>query len=147
MRVHLGAWDHLVLSREEFVISLFDNSGRRFGWLRPMIFPLKLRVFSRKKVWCSCVLIYYYCSCSDTSLSRTGIISGEERAYLLRERPSLVGREPRATHASFMYVWRICLLLVRVMVLELVHKWLKFILIPLRIFSLPLKMLICKLRG
>jgi hypothetical protein len=38
-----------VLSREELVVSPFDNSGRRFGWLRPMIFPLKLRGFSRKK--------------------------------------------------------------------------------------------------
>jgi hypothetical protein len=41
-----------VLSREELVVSPFDNSGRRFGWLRPMVFPLKLRGFPRKKDWC-----------------------------------------------------------------------------------------------
>jgi hypothetical protein len=38
-----------VLSREELVVSPFDNSGRIFGWLWPVIFPLKLRGFLRKK--------------------------------------------------------------------------------------------------
>jgi hypothetical protein len=41
-----------VLSREELVVSPFDNSGRKFGWLQPVVFPLKLRGFLRKKDWC-----------------------------------------------------------------------------------------------
>ena len=44
-----------MLSREELVISPFGYSGRRFGWLRPVVFPLKLRGFPRKKDWCPCV--------------------------------------------------------------------------------------------
>jgi hypothetical protein len=85
-----------VLSREEFVILPFNYTGRLFGWLRPMVFPLKLRGFSRKKDWCPCVLIYYCCSCCGTSLARTDIVLSEERASLLRGRLSLVRREPRA---------------------------------------------------
>jgi hypothetical protein len=50
--VYLGAWDLLVLSRKELVVSPFDNSGRRFRWLQPVVFPLKLRGFPRKKDWC-----------------------------------------------------------------------------------------------
>jgi hypothetical protein len=39
-----------VLSREYLVVSIFDNSGRRFELLRPMVFPLKLRGFPRKSI-------------------------------------------------------------------------------------------------
>jgi hypothetical protein len=39
-----------VLSREEPVVSPFDNSGRIFGWLWPIIFPLKLRGFPHKRI-------------------------------------------------------------------------------------------------
>jgi hypothetical protein len=49
-----------VLSREELVVYPFDNSGRRFGWLRP---------------------VTRYC---ETSLPMTEIVLGEERASLLR---------------------------------------------------------------
>jgi hypothetical protein len=31
VHMHLDVWDPLVLSREELVVSLFDNSGRIFG--------------------------------------------------------------------------------------------------------------------
>jgi hypothetical protein len=38
-----------VLSREELVIPSFDNSGRRFGWLQPVVFSSHLERFSMLK--------------------------------------------------------------------------------------------------
>jgi hypothetical protein len=40
--VYLDVWDPLVLSRQEKFVSPFDNSERRFGWHRPMVFLLEL---------------------------------------------------------------------------------------------------------
>jgi hypothetical protein len=37
------------VSREELIVSSFDNSGRRFWWLQPVVFPLKLRGFFQIK--------------------------------------------------------------------------------------------------
>jgi hypothetical protein len=78
--LHLDVWDPLVLSREELVVSPFDYSGRRFGRLWLMVFPLKLRDFPRKKDWRLCVLIFYCCcSCSENlSLPKTSLWSGEK---------------------------------------------------------------------
>jgi hypothetical protein len=77
-----------VLYKEELVVSPFDYSGRRFRWLWPVVFSLKLRGFPYKKDWCPYVLICYCCrcyktslDCYETSLPRT---ADEERASLLR---------------------------------------------------------------
>jgi hypothetical protein len=101
--VYLGASDALVLSREELVVSPFDNSGRRFGWLRPMVFPLKLRDFPRKRIGVLCVLIYYCCSYCETSLPRTEIVLGEERVSLLRGE-TVLGQERAKGCSYFLHI-------------------------------------------
>jgi hypothetical protein len=93
-----------VLSREELVVSPFDNNGRRFGWLRPVVFPLKLRGFPRKRIDILCVLIYYCCSCCEIFFPRIEIVLGEERASLLTGETVWVRREPRAAPISSIYV-------------------------------------------
>jgi hypothetical protein len=57
--LYLDVWDLIMLSREKFILSPFINSGRRFGWLRPVNFPLTLRGFPPKNDWCPFVLICY----------------------------------------------------------------------------------------
>jgi hypothetical protein len=87
-----------VLSREELVVSPFNNSGRRFRRLRHVVFPLKLSDFPLKKNWCPCVLIFYVQTVLGTSLHRADIVSSEESASLLRE--ETVSGQERAIEVS-----------------------------------------------
>jgi hypothetical protein len=73
------------------------------GGFGPWFFLSSGEVFHVKRIGVLCVLIYYCCSCCETSLLRTEIVLGEERASLLREE-TVLGQERAKGCSYFLHI-------------------------------------------